>query len=107
MKNNFTIQEILLITNTTFSSKEYIEKNPQEPGSNPTPKEKLVQACWNGMVNEMLPEISIKKNNKPLTIWGLGKGEHLLYLQMGDVDAVPTTDTTLNPYIFMENVLLN
>lgn len=101
MKKIFTTQEILLMTNTKFSAREYMIKE-EENGQARSAKDKLADACWNGMLKEMLPEICLTQNNKPLTLWELGQGNNLFYLQLGEVDAAPDKIFTLNPYMFMQ-----
>lgn len=106
MKNNFTTQEILLMTNTRFSAREYSIKE-EENGPQRSAKDKLAEACWNGLITEMLPEICITKNKKSLTLWELGEAQHLFYLHLGEVDTVPDAAFTLNPYRFTERSVMN
>lgn len=107
MKNRSTTQEILLMTNTKFSAREYSEKNGQSAKPEPSQKQKLAEACWNGLLTEMLPEICMTKNKKPLTLWELGQGRNMLYLQLGDVDTIPDVSFTLNPYALAETMCGN
>ena len=103
----FTTQEILLMTNTRFSAREYSLKDGGENGPERSERYKLAEACWNGMLKEILPELYIIKNNKPLTLWELGEAQHLFYLQLGEMDSVPEASFTLNPYRFVEKMMLN
>lgn len=106
MKNNFTTQEILLMTDTRFSAREYTLKD-EEKGPQRSAKDKLAEACWNGLVTQMLPEICLTINKKPLTLWELGEAQHLFYLHLGDADSIPEAVFTLNPYRFVERNVLN
>jgi hypothetical protein len=107
MKNNFTSQEILLLTNTKFSGRTYSKKNEHTAQPKKSAKTDLAEACWNGMLTEILPEISITKDNKPLTLWELGEGRNIFYLQLGDADIIPEVAFTLNPYALMQTVCSN
>ncbi len=103
MKDIFTTQEILLMTNTKFSAREYTDKNENQPSKNNC-HNKLAEACWNGMIPAMLPELFDDPNNKQLTMWQLEECNHLLYAQLGEENIMPEATFTLNPYAFIENV---
>ncbi|MEO6537359.1 MAG: hypothetical protein ABIT07_04930 [Ferruginibacter sp.] len=107
MKNNFTHQEILLMANSHFSAREYSLKNEAENGPGLTPKEKLAEACWNGLITQILPEINLTVDNKPLTIWEVSEGREAFYLKLGEIDIVPEAAFTLNPYRFIARGMLN
>lgn len=107
MKNIFTTQEILLMTNTKFSAQELSENNGLPENAGLPQKQKLAEACWNGMLKEMLPELYITKNNKPLTLWELGQGRNMLYLQLGEVESIQDVFFTLNPYALNETYCIN
>ena len=106
MKKIFTSQEILLVTNTKFSAKEYTDRESIQSGASTT-NEKLAEACWNGMLTDRLPEISVKLDNKPLTMWELSEGVNVFYLQMGVMAGHPDSNETLNPYRIIECMSLN
>ena len=55
MKNNSMLNEILIMTNTNFSAREWLQKNEVENKCR-SEKEKLKQACWAGLVPELFPE---------------------------------------------------
>ena len=57
MKNNSTQQEVLLITGSSFASRQYSERETPEGSKNLSANDKLKEACWNGLLKEMLPEI--------------------------------------------------
>ena len=106
MEAFFTSQEILVVIKTKFASEEYQLKD-EEKGPAKSQLEKLADACWNGIISEKLPEISITVNRKPLPIWEVGEGQHLMYLKLGEQDAPPEAEFTINPYRFTANHLLN
>jgi hypothetical protein len=102
MKDIFTTMEILLMTNTKFSAREYSDKNEIQPSKNNN-QNKLVEACWNGMIPAVLPELFDKADNKKLIMWQLVECNHLLYTQLGEGLNLPEVEFTLNPYISIEN----
>ena len=106
MEAFFTSQEILVVINTKFAAEEYQPK--EEEKGLPRPHiEKLADACWNGILSEKLPEISITVNRRPLPIWEVGEGQHLLYMKLGEMDAAPEAEYTINPYRFAATHNLN
>ena len=56
MKTIATQQEILLLTGTKFSSREWAEKNVEDKNKL-SATERIEDACWNGLLDELLPEI--------------------------------------------------
>ena len=106
MKDIFTTQEILVMTNTKFSAREYTAKNENQPAKNNTDN-KFAEACWNGMIPEMLPELFAGQYNKKLTLWMLAEGRNLLYAQLGEENEVPEVEYTLNPYALIQHYCEN
>jgi hypothetical protein len=101
MKDTFTAQEILLMTNTKFSAREYSDKNENQPSKN-NYQNKLAEACWNGMIQATLPELFNDSNNKRFVMWQLIECNHLLYVKLGEGDRMPDAHFTLNPYLLIE-----
>ena len=107
MKTNSTHQEILLITGTTFSAMQWVEKN--EPGTpkNLSEKDRLEDACWNGLLREMLPEIFTEADRSKLFIWHIRKGKSFLELEMGESPVSIDPHFSLDPYTFLEKQSYN
>ena len=57
MKLNSLTREILFVTTTSFSQRQFCEKDLQDKSSHLSPAEQLEAACWNGILDEVLPEI--------------------------------------------------
>ncbi|MDN3657417.1 hypothetical protein QWZ08_17325 [Ferruginibacter paludis] len=106
MKNIFTTQEILLMTNTEFSGREYSDKNENQPSKNNN-QNKLAEACWNGLIPAMLPELFDDPCSKHRTMWQLAECNHLLYAHLGEDSATPDMEFTINPYVLMEEMNAN
>jgi hypothetical protein len=100
MKTNSTQQEILLITGTGFSARQWCEKNDQ--GQNQfTEKEQLQNACWNGLLPEMLPEICKPAKDKDLYLWQITEATSFINLELGEVPGEIEKYHSINPYYFL------
>ena len=107
MERNSTQQEILLITGTTFSAMQWVEKN--EPGTpkNLSEKERLEEACWNGLLREMLPEIFTESDNSKLYLWNIREAKSFIELEMGESPLSIDRHFSLDPYSFLETQVYN
>jgi hypothetical protein len=101
MKINSTQQEILLMTDTHFSSLQGCEKiNPDKDSL--TDKEKLQDACWNGMLKEILPEVcKPAAGGKNLYLWQITEATSFLNLQLGEGPVEVEKTHSINPYSFL------
>jgi hypothetical protein len=101
MKTNSTQQEILLMTSTSFSSKQWCEKNDAAQ-NHFTDKEQLQNACWNGLLQEMLPEIcKPTAENKNLYLWQINEAKSFIELELGEVPGEIEKSHSINPYSFL------
>jgi hypothetical protein len=100
MKAKTIQQEVLLLTGTRFSSGLYCSKD--ESSEHLSDNEKLQEACWNGMVQELLPELREEVNNKKLFLWNIIQGDSFLELKFSDR---PTAEEekrfSIDPYSFL------
>jgi hypothetical protein len=102
MKTNSTQQEILLMTGTNFSARQCCEKNDSSNPNNLTGKEQLEEACWNGLLKEMLPELcEHAAGDKKLYLWQIKEGSSFIELELGDVPAEKEKYFSIDPYSFM------
>ncbi|RYY28865.1 MAG: hypothetical protein EOO04_08035 [Chitinophagaceae bacterium] len=96
-----TQQEVLILTGTSFSSRQRIEAD--ERLSEPAQDEQalLEQACWNGMLPTMLPEIcSHSMSDKPVYIWKIREGATFLEVEISDVPRDIDAYFSLDPYAY-------
>ncbi|MFT3682866.1 MAG: hypothetical protein QM791_21590 [Ferruginibacter sp.] len=102
MKEGSRQQEILLMVDTSFSCREWLEKNEADPQRRLSKKERLKQACWNGLATDMLPECFINGVDSSLILWEVNEAKGFIDLQYGKY--LPDTEkgTSLNPYIFLQ-----
>jgi hypothetical protein len=103
MKNNSTNQEILLLSNTSFFKRDWVELNANKTDKHLSQKEQLILLCWNGMLKEMIPEIlQTEPGKKPLTLWEINESGNMLDLRYGDFNQFEDDEWSINPYIFTE-----
>jgi hypothetical protein len=101
MKNS-TQQEVLLITGTTFSSSQLSKKDESKPNSL-TDIEQLEEACWNGLLQEMLPEIFDKTiADKKSYLWQIKEGKSFLELEWAESPVEKDNFFSIDPYDFLE-----
>jgi hypothetical protein len=103
MKTNFTQQEILLMTGTSFSSRQWCEKNDQDSQNRLTEKEQLEEACWNGLLPEMLPEIYGQTCGKTkLYLWQIREAVSFIEIELGELPADKEKYFSIDPYSFLQ-----
>jgi hypothetical protein len=108
MKTNFTQQEILLITGTSFSEREWSKNDDDGKRKNFTDKDKLEEACWNGLLYEMLPEIFKKSiDGKKLYLWEIKQGASFIDIELGEVPAKKDNYFSIDPYCFLNDKFYN
>ena len=102
MKKTFTNQEILLVPQSRFFKKDLCERDAKPNQKKLSDKEKLINLCWNGMLPELLPEISETTSaEKPLTIWEINETGQLLDLRLGEYDESMNDEWSINPYVHL------
>ena len=91
--------EILLFTDTRFSSRQFCEKYDTGNQKNSAAFKELEDACWNGVLHEMLPEIYWDtESNKKLFLWKVTQAHHFLQLEYAEWPCVNEWAFSLNPY---------
>ena len=100
MKEKYIQQEIMFFLNNKFSQNLLCEKNESKDKPAASAREQMADACWNGLLADLLPEISIKVDNKPITIWEVQEAQNSFLLQLGTL-SVFSADDSINPYRFM------
>lgn len=107
MKTNYLQQEILLMTGTTFSSRQMCEKDPGKQG-NLTEKEQLEEACWNGLLRQRIPEIwEHTDRNKKLFLWQINEGDSFIELELGEAPEEKDKQFSIDPYSFLKLLSLS
>jgi len=97
MKTNLQ-QEILLMTGTNFTSRQCWQKNNSEK-ENLSEADELQDACWNGVLKEMLPEIC--EGNKKLYLWQIRENKSCIDIELGELPSPLEAYFSIDPYTFL------
>ena len=107
METRSTQQEILLMTGSKFSEREWAEKISEDKNKL-SPTEKLEDACWNGLLSEMLPEIVQKTTDgKNLFLWHIRSCRSFLEIELGEDALVIEREFSIDPYFFVPGIILS
>src|SRR5882762_2387712 len=99
MKKNYTQQEILLMTGTTFSQREWCEKDSTAGNKHRAQYDQLEDACWNGLLDEMLPGIIEKSTNgKKLYLWQMRHYKSFLEMELSEHPQAIEQYFSIDPY---------
>ena len=108
MENNSTQQEILLVTGTSFATRQACEKDDSGTSGSLSPIDRLQAACWNGLLPAMLPEIIQKTSNgKELFLWQVYETTSFLELKLGEYQEENERELSIDPYAFMSKEMFN
>jgi len=100
--------EILLLTDTRFSSRQFSEKYDTGNKNNSAKYKSLEEACWNGLFPELLPELYGKAgNSKKMILWKVTQAEHFLELEYSVQPQQKERFFSVNPYFFLGSRLLS
>jgi hypothetical protein len=100
METNSTQQEILLITGSNFMSGQWSRK--ENVDADLTDKEQLKEACWNGLLKELLPEICGQGADAGLLyLWQIKETDSFLELELGEFPPAIEKYYSLNPHSYL------
>ena len=105
MEKTSTQQEILLLTGTNFSSRHCFEKD--DNSKDLTEKEQLEEACWNGLLRIMLPEICEENNDNKLYMWQVWKTNSFIEIELAEVPEAKEKCFSIDPYSFLPEYILS
>jgi hypothetical protein len=102
MKTKSTQQEILLVTGTSFFSRPWCKNDDAGKSENLTEQEKLEEACWNGLLQEVLPEICNQgSGTEKLFLWQIRQASSFLELELGNFPRDKDVYFSIDPYSFI------
>jgi hypothetical protein len=106
MNTHTTQQEILLITTSNLSQWQLCAKENSETNCNLSAIEQLEAACWNGLLEELLPELLHRTAcGGRLFIWHIRQGASFLQIQLSDTTVVMDNQFSLVPSFFLPLML--
>ena len=107
MKNSSIQVELLLIASTSLTMLDLCEKVSAKIGDLSV-EEKLEQACWNGLLNDLFPKfIQLLMDERKYFIWQIRKGESLLQIQLSDSVIEIAAQSSIDPYLFLSPIYNN
>ena len=102
MKANSTQMEIIILTGTSFSASQIADKNEETSKPGRTEKEILTEACWNGLLPEILPEICEQiPAGKKIYLWEIKEADAFIELELGELQEDKDRYFSINPYSFI------
>src|SRR5262245_788396 len=108
MKKNYSQQEILLVTGTTFSSRQLCKSEDTDKPEDLSQQEKLEEACWNGLLQEILPEICHSKTGlRKMYLWQIREASSFLELDLAEVPQIKDNFFSIDPYSFLKTKSAN
>ena len=101
MKTNNAQQEIILVMETQFSFMLWSERNGSSFSSFFADSEIAEDACWNGILNEMLPELSqMQFSKQELYLWEIRTCNNFLELCFAESVFTKDNYSTIDPYSY-------
>lgn len=105
MKPQHVHQEVLIFTSTTLSQKVLCMKNSS---SNNSPAiEELEEAFWDGLLNELVPEIMLSTLHSKMVIWGVHAGKFYLLIDLADSPVITESILSIDPHLFSSEINMN
>jgi hypothetical protein len=105
MKPQHVHQEVLIFTNTTFSQKALSRKNSSNKNSSAI--EELEEAFWDGLLNELVPEIMPSTLHPKMVIWGVHAGKFYLLIDLADSPGITESILSIDPHLLLSEINMN
>ena len=103
MPRHSNIQEVIIVSGSRFANREYCEKNPQVNGQTPERNASLKEACWNGQLKDLLPEIFLHfTSDTKLFLWQMRECKNVVTMELAERPVELDFTTSIDPYCFME-----
>ena len=108
MKSFATQKEILLIAGTTFAQREWSAADMNEATDHLAKQQLLEQACKNGMLAEILPELPSELNDdEKLYLWLVRQGQAYIQIELCKEPLIIEREFSLDPYLFLSAQIYN
>lgn len=101
-------QEILLVTTSTFSKRQWCKQQDVNRNRHQDPTDQLEEACWNGLLSEMLPEVLEKPvSGGRLYLWHIRQGATVLQIELSEQPPRVDELFSINPSLFLPTMEYN
>ena len=99
-----TLQEVMIVNESGFAKRQYTEKKPDiKKESRLSGNDALKNACWNGELKNMMPEIFFMfAPDTKLFLWQMRECENVMTLEMSEEPVPLDFYSSIDPYCFME-----
>ena len=97
-------QEILLVTGTRFLSRQHFEDKRK---NNLTEIQQLEEACWNGALKDMLPELIDQPYADRLFLWHIKEATSFIGISLCEYPDDKDNELSIDPYYFLPGCLLS
>ena len=105
MKPKHVHQEVLIFKNTTLSQKALCRNNSSNKYNDGA--EELEEAFWDGLLNELVPEIMPSTRHPKMVIWGVHAGKFYLLIDLADSPGITESILSIDPHLFSSEVNMN
>ena len=99
MKPQHVHQEVLIFTSTSLTQRTLYKKDSSSKDSSAI--EELEEAFWDGLLNELVPEIMPATRDMKMVIWGVYAGEFHLLIDLAESPGVPQPVFTIDPNLIL------
>lgn len=90
------------MTSTTFSQSELCKNEFFESSRQQSLSDQLEEACWNGLLDELLPEIMERPaSGKKLLLWHIRQGEFFLQIELSESSSKVETEFSIDVNSFL------
>jgi hypothetical protein len=105
MPRNPQLQEVIIVSSSRFANRSYVEKNTSHNGekTNDSKKNSLKDACWNGMLKDILPELFLHFSTEDkLFLWQMRECRNVFTMELSEKPGDLDFQASIDPYCFME-----
>jgi hypothetical protein len=108
MKPTVTQQELLLVTTCSLFKKQWCNRNEEQTKQHYSPVEELEEACWNGGLEDLLPEVIEKGNSgKRLFLWHIRHGNNFLQIELSESPVSLEYEHSIDAQCFIDKLYYN
>lgn len=95
------------MTTTTFLKRAWCKIEASDAGHQ-THTEQLEEACWNGLLSEMLPELIARTaSGKQLFLWHIWQGTSFLKVELSEMPPQLEQHVSIDATFFLQHVVYN
>jgi hypothetical protein len=96
-------QEIVLVMNSTLSNKQWTDKDSTGGANNGAAHDRMEEACWNGLLDELLPEIIDRSpSGKPLYLWQIRMHDAIIDMELSEYPGTIEKEFSIDPHLFLQ-----